>query len=320
LQCFERAKDMAPDRPETACALGREHMRRGNSERALQLLTAAWQPEHSLLTAGTSLARCLGLDLGKLDQAHQILDEVDEAFGPELGTRLIRGELLLEGGRHEEAAVLAEDLLSADVAIIAHSATLLMSRIENERGRRAAKQHAHERAIFAFKRSGDLDPKWAAPRNTLGASFEILSRFQRAEAAYREAIALDPHYAAAWHNLARLYLRRRDARALESFEQAYLADSAHPEISADYCIALTRADAREHGEAVLRAHAEEWGDTAEAWVHLAMAMANRGAGELAHLCVLKAGERKSPSDLSAHVLAILNQCIPEQADLGSSDS
>lgn len=312
--CFERAYQMAPDRSETACALGREHMRRGESQQALTLLRRAWQEDRGLLTAGTSLARLLGLELGRLKEAHAVLDEVDAEFGPKPGNRLIRGELLLEGGRHEEAAVLAEGLLADETPIIAHSATLLMSRIENERGLRAAKQNGHERAIFAFKRAGDLDPKWAAPRNNLGASFESLGRYQRAETAYSEAIALDPHYASAWHNLARLYQRRQDPRALESFEQAYLADAGHPTITADYSLALYRAHARDHAHTVLRAHAEDRGDTAQAWIDLAMALATRGATELAELCILKAGERDSEAELSARVLALLDRGARKPAE------
>ncbi len=319
LECFESARHMAPDRAETACALGREHMRRGEFEAALTLLTEAWQQDRGLLTAGTSLARCLGLDLGRLTEAHGVLDEVDLEFGPEPSSRLIRGELLLEGGRHEEAAVLAEDLLTADKAVVAHSATLLMSRVENERGLCAARQDAHERAIFAFKRSGDLDPKWATPRNNLGASFEILNRYQRAESAYREAIDLDPQYASAWHNLGRLYKRRQDGRALESFERAYFADPTHPDICADYSIALSHAHAPSHGEAVLQAHADERGDAPEAWIELAMALAKRGAAQLAELCVLKASERNSDSELGARVLALLHRHKPELKDLGPRD-
>ena len=37
LASFERARLLAPDRPETACALGRERMRRGDYEEACAL-------------------------------------------------------------------------------------------------------------------------------------------------------------------------------------------------------------------------------------------------------------------------------------------
>jgi tetratricopeptide (TPR) repeat protein len=320
LQCFERARAMAPDRPETACALGREHMRRGDTQEAIRLLRLAWQADHSLLTAGTSLARCLGLDLARHAEAHEVLDEVDAYFEPEASTRLIRGELLLEEGRHEEAAVIAESLFRAHPPIIAESATLLMSRIENERGLCAAKQAAHERSIFAFKRASDLDPMWAAPKSNLGASFEKLGRLRRAESAYREAIELDPRYAGAWHNLAKLYEKGGDPRALESFERAYLADTAEAEIAADYAIALARAHARERADAVLRAHAEEMGDSGDAWMKLAMPLAARGALELAELCVLRASERSSEGDLRAQVQVLLTRSQNQKPDLGTGDT
>ena len=133
LDHFERARELAPTRPETACALGREHMRRGQLEEALELLEEAWNQDRSLITAGTSLARCLGLDLEQFGKAHSVLDDVDARYANEPTSRLIRAEVLLAEGRHEEAAVVSEALLESPSQRIVQSATLLMSRVENER-------------------------------------------------------------------------------------------------------------------------------------------------------------------------------------------
>lgn len=312
LECFERARTLAPERPETACALGRERMRRGDYEEASELLRSAWEHDHSLASAGTSLARCLGLHLLRFDEAHQVLEQVDQHKGAEPETRVVRGELLLEDGRHEEAALLVEDMLCPEqqdlhAKSVTRSAVLLMSRVENERGLCATKQGGFERAIFAFKRAGDLDPLWAAPQSNLGASFEELGRWQRAERAYRQACTLDPHYAHAWHNLGKLYQKQDDPRSLDCLARGYGAAPAHPELAADYASALRHSDAPEQAREVLQYHAEELGDLGESWANLVLPLVARGAHDLAAMCVHEAQERCSDEDLRTRLHAILDQ-------------
>ncbi len=243
LQRFQNAYEIAPKRPETACALGREYMRRGKAEEARSLLQAAWDVDHSLLSAGTSLARVLGLDLQNFTEAHKILDEVDQSHRDSLSP-LIRGELLLAQGRHEEAAIIAQSLQDSaqeeeEDSVAKKGARLLLSRIENERGLCAAKNGSYERAIFSFKRASDLAEDWAAPLSNLGAAFENLGKWKRAEHAYTSAVEFEPHYANAWHNLALLYKRKHDSRAFACFQRAYYCEHSNPEFIADYLVALS---------------------------------------------------------------------------------
>jgi Flp pilus assembly protein TadD len=312
LASFERARELAPDRPETACALGRERMRRGDFDDAQALLRSAWDHDHSLASAGTSLARCIGLHLHNFADAHTVLDEVDQHKGVLPSTRVVRGELLLEEGRHEEAALLVEALLSTETPVQAPesvkiSATLLMARVENERGLCAAKQQSFERAIFAFKRAGDLDPLWPAPHSNLGASFESLNRFQRAEKAYRHACSLDPHYARAWHNLGTLYNKQGDPRALDCLARGYMADPARPELAAEYASCLEQRGAGDQAREVLHDHAEELGDLGESWANLAVPLVARKAFDLARICLQEAQERCTDEALRERLGAILDQ-------------
>lgn len=312
LASFERARQLAPERPETACALGRERMRRGEYDEASALLRSAWEHDHSLASAGTSLARCIGLHMQNFEEAHAILNEVDEHKGVLPSTRVVRGELLLEDGRHEEAALLVEALLSAETPIRAPesvkvSATLLMARVENERGLCAVNQQSFERAIFAFKRAGDLDPLWPAPHSNLGASFEALGKWQRAEKAYHHACTLDPHYARAWHNLGTLYKKQNDPRSLDCLARGYMADPARPELAADYASSLEQSGAPEQAREVLHDHAEELGDLGESWANLAVPLVARKAFDLARMCVQEAQERCTDEALRERLGAILDQ-------------
>src|SRR5262245_46260920 len=72
---FARAYRRAPDRPEVLFALGRERLREGRLEEAEPLLRGAWQKSPRLASAATALARCLGLGLGRLADAYQVIDE-----------------------------------------------------------------------------------------------------------------------------------------------------------------------------------------------------------------------------------------------------
>ncbi len=313
LDHFERARRLAPTRPETACALGREHMRRGQLEKALELLEEAWNQDRSLVTAGTSLARCLGLDLEKFERAHSVLDDVDAQFPHESTSKLIRAEVLLAEGRHEEAAVVSEALLNTESERVSQSATLLMARVENERGLRAIRTGGLERAIFAFKRAGDLDPAWAAPKSNLGATFEKLGKLRRAEAAYRSALDADPSYARGWHNLFLLYQRQNDTRAGDCIERAFRADTASVVITADFAMALLGDGDPDSARAVLACHAHGLGDLSDSWASLVVPLMAAGSRELASFCLGNAKERSTDPELIRRTEALLDSVTPGDA-------
>lgn len=63
--------------------------------------------------------------------------------------------------------------------------------------------------IAAYERSLALRNGSPKVWNNLGASLELLNRFQNSEAAFRRALALNPRYAMAWLNLGSLLLEMR---------------------------------------------------------------------------------------------------------------
>ncbi len=314
LDHFEHARALAPSRAETACALGREQMRRGHVEEACALLQEAWHRDSSLITAGTSLARCLGLDGEELDRAHAVLDEVDKQHPEEATSRIVRSELLLAQSRHEEAALLAGPLQTSANDRLANAANLLMARVENERGLSAVNNGGVERAIFAFKRASDLDPAWAAPSSNLGAAFEKLGKAARAESAYQQALARDPDYARAWHNLAKLYRRTNDSGADHCITRAFRADPTDSEIAAEYAISLRTQGKQDRALQALTSHATALGDLSEAWAALAIPLAAGGAGELSQLCLRNAKARCSDPALLRRTQAVLDSNLASNVE------
>src|SRR5262249_29873034 len=69
-------------------------------------------------------------------------------------------------------------------------------------------------ALFAFKRTFDLAPRWASPLVNMGAVFAEMGRPARARACYERALVLDDDNPVARYNLALL------ARARGEFAQA----------------------------------------------------------------------------------------------------
>jgi Flp pilus assembly protein TadD/DNA-binding transcriptional regulator GbsR (MarR family) len=85
----------------------------------------------------------------------------------------------------------------------------------------------YQKAEQAYRRAIALDPKYAYPWNNLGNLLEDrLGRYAEAEAAYRQAIALDPKYAYPWNGLGNLQQDRlgRYAEAEQAYRQAIALD------------------------------------------------------------------------------------------------
>jgi tetratricopeptide (TPR) repeat protein len=72
----------------------------------------------------------------------------------------------------------------------------------------------HQEAEAAYRQALELDPQYAAAWNNLGNALNNQRRYEEAEAAYRQALEIDPQDAAAWINLSGTYLL--DLKRLDS--------------------------------------------------------------------------------------------------------
>lgn len=223
---FDRAHRAAPDRPEVCFALGRERLRQGRAHEAEPLLDAAWRADFSLISAGATLARCLGLHLDRMGEAHAVLDEAEARFAGDAAIEVTRAELFVHEGRMDEAEERAASALAAcgdDAARIAARAVL--ARIENTRGLGCVEAGDLESALFAFKRAADRDPAWSAPHVNTGAAFAELGRQGPALAAYERAIEADPTNPLAHYNLGLLLWRAgRAGEARARLQRAHELD------------------------------------------------------------------------------------------------
>lgn len=258
---FARAHTLAPDQPEVAFALGREHLRRGRYHDARPLLERAWESDHGFASAAASLARCVGVGLRDREGGLAVLDAATVVGIDRASLDVVRGEIHLafeEPVAARAAFVLAIAMVSntPDSAVVApgartaggvrRSAQAGLARAANLEGVLLGRQARLDEALFAFKRAADLDPQWAAPIVNLGAAFARLGRPARARSSFERALVLDPESTIALFNLAGLSNERGERAQAEGHLRRVLdLEPAYPgarEMLAE--ILLERGDAR----------------------------------------------------------------------------
>jgi tetratricopeptide (TPR) repeat protein len=213
--CFARAHRGAPDRPEVCFALGRQRLRAGDLAEAEPLLARAWSS--GLVVAAAALARCRAR-AGQRDEARAVLEAALAVAGDAPGLHVVRAELLLEDGRHEDARVAldrAAQVTTASAPATRAAITAAQARCHHEEGLALAARGEREAALFAFKRAFDLDPAWASPLVNMGAVLAELGRPARARACYERALVLDPENSVARFDLALLARARGDVATAE---------------------------------------------------------------------------------------------------------
>lgn len=274
---FARAHRAAPGEPAVCYAYGRELLRSGDLDRGEQLLRDAWNADRALVGAAATLARSLGIDSGRLADAHALLDEAEEAGGELATVLVVRAELLLEEGRAEEAREVANratDLDGGEYVVL--SARAVISRADNLDGVELADSGELDAALFRFRRAAIADPEWVAPRLNAAMVFERLGRIEAALRSAGQALAVDPEHRGSLVVRSRLLARLgREDEAIATLADALDED---PEAGELVCaLAELHLGRGETGEACdllvehLRDHLRHDGADASAWFMLARA-------------------------------------------------
>ena len=269
-------------------------MRRGHAEVASALLRTAWDGDRTLMSAAATLARCLGLSLGRFDEAHAVLDQASlegvvrgddsqtGAGSPGGRNRgrtnefldVVRSELHLEQGEFEQARVLAEQVLGTSRSRSTRvAASAALARVYNHDGLAASERGSPDEALFLFKRAADLDPSWSGPHVNMGAIFALLDRPERALNAYRAAVAIEPHDPVALLEYGLLLYRTGDpAAACDILEHAVECDSSAPDAASALCHVLIDVGATERAVEILASAVEAHPSRASLWTQLGVAL------------------------------------------------
>ncbi len=223
---FESAHRLAPDEPLACYALGRERMRQGSYHQAERLVRKAWQADPTLLSAGLTLIRLLGLHLGKPDEALAMVQDLakEDRVEPEV-LALLEGEILLT--RPQDAARAAE-LFDKVLASGRHrvAAAEGLARAYNVEGIRLAEAGQVHEALFVLKKAASLVPDWAPPRVNMGVVFQLLGKDRRAKKEYLDALEVEPNSPTALYNLGRLAVAQSDLDEAAIYYRRLL--DAHP--------------------------------------------------------------------------------------------
>jgi len=225
---FEAAYAQAPHEPLVCYALGRERMRQRRYDESEVLLRRAWEDDRSLLSAGLSLVRLLGLHLGKDEEARQILDamrEDAESAGDEELVALVEGELdLRRGERAEHAIEVFRSLMESGRAGVAARDGL--ARAYNVKGIRLARSGRAHEALFVLKQATDLVEDWAPPMVNMGVVFQTMGKVRRAKKEYLRALVVEPDSPTALFNLGKLAMRQEELNQASAYFRQLL--ERHP--------------------------------------------------------------------------------------------
>lgn len=289
----------APDDPAVLEALGTAAWALGDRDAALdafrRLAAAAPDSPKALMLLAAALA---GQD--RLAEAVEVATAAAALDDDHLPAQAQRLQFLIAAGRGGEAVAAAQawrarhpgqtagDLLLADIQLRAGHAEDAVTVLEGAFARRPstplALQLAEARlragtAEAAAAGLGDwlaLHPEQIRVRSALASLHLRLGRHAEAEAGFEAVAAADAGDAVALNNLAWLYHRRGDGRALATAEQAYRLQPDSPQIADTLgTILIARRDTR-RGLALLRqAHAGA-PRAPEIRYHLAEALAQAG--------------------------------------------
>jgi protein O-GlcNAc transferase len=153
---------------------------------------------------------------GRLADAHDSAARAIAAGGPRPSYLLLEGGVLHDRGDLAGAAQRFAQVAAARPEW--PGGHLELGRVLLDRGDPAA-------ALSAFQAAANVDPKNVRAWNNVGIALQSMERIDEAMRAFTHTLSLDPNYALAHFNLARLYkLRGDEKRALEHARAAVRSD------------------------------------------------------------------------------------------------
>lgn len=215
---YRKAMELDPTGIRPRLGLARVALAQGKDEEAIAQLQAAFQQEPGNVTAALMIT-ALYENLARYDQAILVLEAADKAVPRRVEFGLRLAELYLRKGRYDDAAAKAKDLLATNPdltpARLIHGQALLAK--------------GDPAALKDFADVAKENPKSARAQAVLARAYAWLGRVADAQAAYREAIKLDPQFTQAKTELALISGQNVNKAELQKqVEQLRAAVNANP--------------------------------------------------------------------------------------------
>ena len=220
--------------------------RSGAPELLIELLGRDEQPAIARATAASLLARYA---------SPQVLQAVsDSLYDPDPLVRL-GGLAALEGFQPDVQFRLAQHLLDDPVLAVRIEAGRMLAPVPRD-GLDPAQRARLSRAVEDYIASQRVNADRPEAQVNLGNLYTRMGRVEEAEAAYREALALDQTFVPGYTNLADLYRQTgQEADALKALEQGLALAPREASLHHAYGLALVRGKRLEPAVEVLgRAH------------------------------------------------------------------
>ncbi|HOI16800.1 MAG TPA: tetratricopeptide repeat protein, partial [Geobacteraceae bacterium] len=236
-----------PDYPRALHALGVIAFRRGDSERALELISRAVSVKPDFSGAWNNLGNVY-MALDKFDEAAEAYRRaLDSDPGLNVSRRNL-GLVYAKQGKPDVAISLLEEAVACDSGFAeAHGdlGALLL-----RQGRTVQAKEILERAV-------SLKPDWPECHYNLGIALRDLSRTGEAIEQYRRAVELRPGYSEAWGNLASaLASEGRQQEALSCYRRAMACGNGTADTHSGYLMFLNSVPGVTQAE--IFAESREW--------------------------------------------------------------
>ena len=246
---FEKAIEMAPDKPQAYVSLGSLELTQDNVAAAIELSQRAIELDDSLAGGHANLAIALA-QAGRCDEAEDSLRKA--TVRGHLHAAVIHG--LIDRKRKGESDPGAED--HADVnhrnnvaaipyyeyalaaATTAHDRCLFLTAIGN-----CYKEiRQFDKAIDYHTQAIAADPQYHAPHVNLGIVYNRMGRLVEAKSALQKALEMAPEYAQAHGTLATVLMQmgNRDG-GIKHYQRAIELNDSISELHASLAVALTIA-------------------------------------------------------------------------------
>jgi len=306
---FEKAYDDAPEEPQVMLAVGREYVRQGRYDEAAPLLRGAWSGMQESTAAAVTLARLLGMHLGRQVEAFEVIHQALDRCDDRAPLQVIRGELLLEEGAFSEARAAfgqVADAQGAEAGALHEAARAGLSRTFNVEGISLSEQGEFEQAIFAFKRATDLEPGWAGPHVNLGVVFGRMGKTSKAIEAYQCALEREPENPVAYFNLGTAQHKvGQRSEAVKTLEELLQLTPDYPHVRGALANVLGELKEFDRAIALLLEELEIDVTCVSCWTSLGLAHICSGNAERGESCLLRALELDSDYFNAIHNLASL---------------
>jgi tetratricopeptide (TPR) repeat protein len=306
-EAFERAYTDAPEEPQVMLAVGREYVRMGRYEEAEPLLRGAWSRLQESTAAAVTLARLLGIHLGRREEAFEVIHRSLERCADRAPLQIIQGELLLEEGAYSEArTAFAQIEPGSGNETIQEAAQAGLARTFNAEGIALSEQGAFEQAIFAFKRAADLEPGWAGPFVNLGVVFGRMGKTSTAMEAYQNALEREPENPVAYFNLGTAQHKvGRRTEAVRTLEELLQLTPDYPHVRGALANVLGELKEFDRAIALLLEELEIDATCVSCWTSLGLAYICSGNAERGESCLQRALELDPNYFNAIHNLASL---------------